>query len=71
MTEPEWRRLNRANWDERVPAHLAPESDYDMAALRAEAADVDTGIRSMGRFNAGGTSATELAALARPKALDT
>lgn len=28
MSEPEWRRLNRAQWDERVAAHLAPESDY-------------------------------------------
>lgn len=35
MSEPEWRRLNRANWDERVPAHLAPESDYAMDGLRA------------------------------------
>ncbi len=35
MSEPDWLRLNRANWDERVPAHLAPESDYDLAALRA------------------------------------
>ena len=22
MTEPEWRRANRANWDERVSLHL-------------------------------------------------
>ena len=35
MSEPEWRALNRANWDERVAAHLAPESDYDLAGLRA------------------------------------
>jgi len=34
MAEPEWRRLNRANWDERVAAHLAPDSDYDIARLR-------------------------------------
>ncbi|MBV8868382.1 MAG: class I SAM-dependent methyltransferase, partial [Acetobacteraceae bacterium] len=27
-TEPEWRRLNRANWDERVAVHLGPGSDY-------------------------------------------
>lgn len=35
--EPEeaWRRLNRANWDERVPVHLGPGSDYEFAALRA------------------------------------
>ncbi len=30
-----WRRLNRANWDERVPVHLGPGSDYDFAGLRA------------------------------------
>jgi SAM-dependent methyltransferase len=35
MSEPEWRRFNRANWDERVPAHLAPESDYTLDGLRA------------------------------------
>ena len=35
MTEPEWLALNRANWDERVAAHLAPESDYDLSGLRA------------------------------------
>ena len=35
MSEPEWRRLNRANWDERVPAHMAADSDYDLAGLRA------------------------------------
>ena len=34
MPEPEWRRLNRANWDERVAAHLAPESDYEADLLR-------------------------------------
>ena len=28
MTEPDWLRLNRANWDERVPVHLGPGSDY-------------------------------------------
>jgi 2-polyprenyl-3-methyl-5-hydroxy-6-metoxy-1,4-benzoquinol methylase len=35
MTEPEWLALNRANWDERVPAHLAAESSYDLSGLRA------------------------------------
>jgi len=35
MTEPDWLALNRANWDERVAAHLAPESDYDLSGLRA------------------------------------
>lgn len=32
--EPEWRRLNRANWDERVPVHLGPRG-YDLSTLRA------------------------------------
>ena len=35
VAEPEWLVLNRANWDERVAAHLAPESDYDLSGLRA------------------------------------
>jgi SAM-dependent methyltransferase len=35
MTEPAWRQLNRANWDERVAVHLGPGSDYELAALRA------------------------------------
>ncbi len=34
MDEPEWRRLNRANWDERVAIHLAPGSDYETERLR-------------------------------------
>ena len=34
MAEPEWRRLNRANWDERVAIHMAPESDYETHLLR-------------------------------------
>ena len=33
MTE-DWRTLNRANWDERVPLHLA-SAGYDLAPLRA------------------------------------
>jgi SAM-dependent methyltransferase len=32
--EAEWRRLNRANWDERVAVHLGPRG-YDLSALRA------------------------------------
>ncbi len=32
--EPEWRRLNRANWDERVAVHLGPRG-YDLSRLRA------------------------------------
>ena len=37
MTEPrppDWRALNRANWDERVAVHLGPRG-YDIAALAA------------------------------------
>jgi SAM-dependent methyltransferase len=34
MSEPEWRRANRANWDERVAVHLGP-GGYDLTALRA------------------------------------
>jgi SAM-dependent methyltransferase len=34
MPEPEWLTLNRANWDERVPIHLAAGS-YDLTDLRA------------------------------------
>jgi SAM-dependent methyltransferase len=30
---PDWRAMNRANWDERVPVHLGPRG-YDMDALR-------------------------------------
>ncbi|HEY6433450.1 MAG TPA: methyltransferase domain-containing protein [Acetobacteraceae bacterium] len=31
--EPEWRRLNRANWDERAAIHLGPRG-YDLMHLR-------------------------------------
>lgn len=34
MTEPAWQTANRANWNERVPLHLA-SPDYDLAPLRA------------------------------------
>jgi SAM-dependent methyltransferase len=30
--EPDWRALNRANWDERVPIHLGPRG-YDLASV--------------------------------------
>src|SRR5271167_3604075 len=33
-SETQWRRLNRANWDERVGVHLGPQG-YDLRALRA------------------------------------
>jgi SAM-dependent methyltransferase len=32
--DPDWRALNRANWDERVPLHLGAKS-YDLGPLRA------------------------------------
>jgi len=32
--DEDWRRLNRANWDERVPIHLGPRG-YDLSDLRA------------------------------------
>jgi 2-polyprenyl-3-methyl-5-hydroxy-6-metoxy-1,4-benzoquinol methylase len=35
MTEPDWRRLNRANRDERVAIHLKSRTMYGRAALRA------------------------------------
>jgi 2-polyprenyl-3-methyl-5-hydroxy-6-metoxy-1,4-benzoquinol methylase len=34
MTESEWRQANRANWDERVPIHLAAREMYDLQTLR-------------------------------------
>jgi len=34
VSEPEWRRANRANWDERVGVHLGPRG-YDLETLRA------------------------------------
>ena len=34
MTEPEWYRANRANWDERVGVHIGP-GGYDLYELRA------------------------------------
>lgn len=38
--EPAWRRLNRANWDERVPFHLGPRG-YDLSTHRAGAGRLD------------------------------
>src|SRR6476469_1484229 len=35
MTEPAWRRDNRANWDERVPLHLNSTLHYDQTDLRS------------------------------------
>jgi SAM-dependent methyltransferase len=34
MTNPDWRALNRANWDERVALHLAAPDGYDQTPLR-------------------------------------
>jgi len=34
MSEPEWHRVNRANWDERVGVHIGP-GGYDLSGLRA------------------------------------
>ena len=34
MSEPEWRRVNRANWDERVGIHLGPRG-RDLSDLQA------------------------------------
>jgi predicted TIM-barrel fold metal-dependent hydrolase len=52
------------------PFAVRSRSNCTVGALRAEAADVDVSIRSLGRVNSGGTKATELAAIARPAALD-
>jgi SAM-dependent methyltransferase len=32
---PDWRALNQANWDERVPIHVRAKEAYDLPALRA------------------------------------
>jgi SAM-dependent methyltransferase len=40
MSEIEWKRANRANWDERVGVHMAP-GGYDIASLRAGNARLD------------------------------
>jgi SAM-dependent methyltransferase len=34
VSEPEWHRANRANWDERVGVHTGPRG-YDLAPLRS------------------------------------
>jgi predicted TIM-barrel fold metal-dependent hydrolase len=52
------------------PFAVRPREKCTVRALRAEASDVDTSIRSLGRKNVGGMKATELAAIARPEALD-
>jgi hypothetical protein len=52
------------------PFAVRPRERCTVGALRAEAADVDTGIRSLGRPIGGATKAADLAAVARPKAMD-
>jgi SAM-dependent methyltransferase len=42
MSDPDWLRLNRANWNERVPIHLRARRLYDQTALRAGTARLDT-----------------------------
>jgi SAM-dependent methyltransferase len=41
MSEPEWRRVNRAKWDERVPLHLKSLLHYDQTELRAGRGRID------------------------------
>jgi predicted TIM-barrel fold metal-dependent hydrolase len=52
------------------PFGVRAREQCTVGSLRTEAADVDISIRSLGRENAGATSATELAAIARPAAVD-
>jgi predicted TIM-barrel fold metal-dependent hydrolase len=52
------------------PFAVRPRDKCTVRALRDEASDVDTSVRSLGRTNVGGMKATELAAIARPEALD-
>ncbi len=40
MREPEWLVRNRANWDERVPLHVASTEMYDQTRLRAGTAQL-------------------------------
>jgi predicted TIM-barrel fold metal-dependent hydrolase len=52
------------------PFAVRPKEQCTVGALRSEASDVDISVRSLGRKNEGGMKATELAAIARPEALD-
>jgi hypothetical protein len=41
MAEPEWRRLNRLHWDDRVAIHLGPRGyDLDRLLLQRGAAEI-------------------------------
>ena len=62
--------LNAMRFYQFDPYRTRPRERCTVGALRAEAADVDTAIHSLGRVNSGGVSATELAAIARPKVMD-
>ena len=42
MTEPEWRRLNRANWDERAKIHVGAPRHYNQSRLRSGSARFGT-----------------------------
>jgi SAM-dependent methyltransferase len=46
MSEPEWRAANRANWDERVPLHLA-SGMYDLSTLRSGTHALDPIVSSL------------------------
>lgn len=41
MTDPDWRTINQANWNERVPLHVNSKLHYNQAALRNGAARLD------------------------------
>jgi SAM-dependent methyltransferase len=41
LPPPDWRALNQANWDERVPIHVKAKETYDLAALRAGTSRLD------------------------------
>ncbi|MGD9616304.1 MAG: class I SAM-dependent methyltransferase [Alphaproteobacteria bacterium] len=56
MPEPEWRRLNRLHWEDRVAIHLGPRG-YDLDRLRA------------GRETLNGIEAEELPSLAGKRVL--
>jgi 2-polyprenyl-3-methyl-5-hydroxy-6-metoxy-1,4-benzoquinol methylase len=62
----DWRALNRANWDDRVPVHLA-SSFYDLPAFRAGA---DT-LRPFEPTEAGDVTGKQLAHLQCHIGLDT
>jgi len=46
MSDAARRAVNRANWDERVPIHLAATETYDLAPLRAGRGRLDPIVES-------------------------